>query len=43
MKINGDILTEEDKERFYEIFGDIADGVYVEHIMSCWRNSRLRG
>jgi radical SAM protein with 4Fe4S-binding SPASM domain len=23
-------------ERFYETFGDIADGVFVEHVMSCW-------
>lgn len=43
VKINGDILTEEDKERFYEIFGDIADGVYVEHIMSCWPEFEIKG
>ncbi|MDH4128866.1 MAG: radical SAM protein [Spirochaetota bacterium] len=36
IKINGDILSEEDKQQFYSIFGDIADGVYIEHIMSCW-------
>lgn len=43
VKINGDILTEEDKERFYEIFGDIADGVYVEHVMSCWPEFEIKG
>ena len=36
IKINGDTISEEDKKRFYEIFGNIADGVYIEHIMSCW-------
>ena len=43
VKINGDVLSEEDKKRFYEIFGDIADGVYIEHIMSCWPEFELRG
>ena len=43
VKINGDILSEEDKKRFYEIFGDIADGVYIEHIMSCWPEFKLKG
>jgi MoaA/NifB/PqqE/SkfB family radical SAM enzyme len=41
IKINGDILTEDDKPKFYEIFGDIADGVYIEHIMSCWPEFKL--
>ena len=43
VKINGDILTEDDKRKFYEIFGDIADGVYIEHIMSCWPEFELKG
>ncbi len=43
IKINGDTITEEDKKRFYEIFGDIADGVYIEHIMSCWPEFELKG
>ncbi|MGD9731209.1 MAG: radical SAM/SPASM domain-containing protein [Desulfamplus sp.] len=42
IKINGDILSEEDKKKFYEIFGDIADGVYIEHIMSCWPEFELK-
>lgn len=41
VKINGDILTEDDKNKFYEIFGNIADGVYIEHIMSCWPEFEL--
>jgi len=36
IKINGDTISDNDKKKFYEIFGDIADGVYIEHIMSCW-------
>jgi len=43
VKINGDILSEDDKKKFYEIFGDIADGVYIEHIMSCWPEYKLKG
>ena len=42
VKINGDILSEADKQRFYGIFGDIADGVYIEHIMSCWPEFELK-
>lgn len=43
VKINGDILSEGDKKKFYEIFGDIADGVYIEHIMACWPGFELKG
>ena len=43
IKINGDTISEEDKNKFYEIFGDIADGVYIEHIMSCWPEFELKG
>lgn len=41
IKINGDIISREDQEKFMEIFGEIADGVYVEHIMSCWPDFNL--
>jgi MoaA/NifB/PqqE/SkfB family radical SAM enzyme len=43
IKINGDALEEDDKKKFYEIFGNIADGVYIEHIMSCWPEFELNG
>lgn len=43
VKINGDTLTEADKKEFYMIFGDIADGVYIESIMSCWPEFELNG
>ena len=42
IKINGDILSENDKELFYKIFGNIADGVFIEHIMSCWPEFELK-
>lgn len=42
VKINGDTLSEDDKKLFIETFKDIADGVYIEHIMSCWPEFELR-
>jgi len=36
VKINGDVISENDRRKFLETFGDIADGVFIEHIMSCW-------
>lgn len=42
VKINGDTLSEENKKFFIETFKDIADGVYIEHIMSCWPEFELR-
>jgi radical SAM protein with 4Fe4S-binding SPASM domain len=36
VKINGDILTKEEKQQFYDIFGDITDGLFIESIMDCW-------
>ena len=42
VKINGDLLDDGQEKLFYETFGDIADGVFVEHIMSCWPQYELR-
>lgn len=36
VKTNGDILTEEQKQQFYDTFGDITDGIFIESIMDCW-------
>lgn len=36
VKINGDILTEKEKQKFLEDFGDITDGIFIESIMDCW-------
>lgn len=36
VKIPGDILSEGDKRRFFETFGNIADRVFIEHFAPCW-------
>lgn len=36
IKINGDILTEEQKQQFYDTFGNITDGIFVEHAIDYW-------
>jgi MoaA/NifB/PqqE/SkfB family radical SAM enzyme len=42
IKINGDILSEVERNRFIDIFGDIADRINIEHVMSCWPEFELR-
>lgn len=36
IKINGDILTPEQEETFYKTFGNITDGISVEHTIEYW-------
>ena len=36
IKINGDTITETQKQEFLDTFGNIADGVFIESIMDCW-------
>lgn len=36
IKINGDILTAEEEELFYKTFGNITDGISVEHAIDYW-------
>ena len=36
VKINGDILTESERQKFLDDFGDITDGIFIESIMDCW-------
>ncbi|MDR2349342.1 MAG: radical SAM protein, partial [Deltaproteobacteria bacterium] len=36
VKINGDILTDAEKQHFFDTFGDITDGIYVEHAIDYW-------
>jgi len=36
VKINGDILTEAQRQEFYNTFGDITDGIFIESVMDCW-------
>jgi MoaA/NifB/PqqE/SkfB family radical SAM enzyme len=43
IKTNGDLIPKEDHQKFYDIFGDIADGVFIEHTMSCWIDFDMKG
>lgn len=43
VKINGDILSPEEKQIFLDQFGDYTDKIHIEHIMSCWPGFELRG
>lgn len=36
IKINGDYLTEDDKNKFYETFGDYCDKIFIERTVNCW-------
>lgn len=36
IKIAGDFLSEEDKARFFETFGDYCDRISMEHVAPCW-------
>jgi len=36
IKINGDTITEEQKQEFISTFENIADGIFIESIMDCW-------
>ncbi|KIR03742.1 Radical SAM domain protein [Lachnospiraceae bacterium TWA4] len=36
IKINGDILNSEQEEEFYQVFGNITDGINVEHTIEYW-------
>ena len=42
IKICGDFLSEEDKRKFYEIFGDICDSIFIEHTMNCWHGFDMK-
>lgn len=36
IKINGDVLTPEQEQTFYDTFGDICDGISVERTIDYW-------
>lgn len=36
IKIAGDFLSEEDKVRFFDTFGDYADRIFIENVAPCW-------
>ncbi|MCP9775682.1 radical SAM/SPASM domain-containing protein [Cyanobium sp. WAJ14-Wanaka] len=42
VKINGDGLNDYQKKEFIDTFGPIADGIWIESVMSCWPEFELR-
>lgn len=36
IKIAGDDLSEEEKQRFYDTFGNYADRIFIENVAPCW-------
>jgi len=36
IKIAGDFLTKEEKNRFFDTFGNYADRIFIENIAPCW-------
>jgi MoaA/NifB/PqqE/SkfB family radical SAM enzyme len=36
IKMVGDNLTTKEHARFYEIFGNISDRIFIEHVAPCW-------
>ncbi|MEA2019847.1 MAG: radical SAM/SPASM domain-containing protein [Campylobacterota bacterium] len=42
VKINGDSLSEDEKQLFLDIFGNYCDRIYIEHVMSCWPEFEIK-
>lgn len=38
VKINGDFLSDNEKDQFNKIFSGISDGHAIEHTMNCWKD-----
>lgn len=38
VKIPGDFLPAKERQRFFDIFGDIADRMFIENVAPCWPN-----
>lgn len=36
IKIAGDFLSEEERSRFFDTFGDYADRIFIENVAPCW-------
>lgn len=43
IKVNGDVISQEDLGVFFDTFGDICDGIFVEHAMNCWSGFGMDG
>jgi len=42
VKINGDALSQDQKDEFVATFGPISDGIWIESVMACWPEFELR-
>jgi len=42
IKIVGDNLSSAEQERFFTVFGDIADRIFIEHIAPCWPTFEMK-
>lgn len=38
VKVVGDYLSEEQRQKFFDAFGDICDRIFVENLAPCWPN-----
>lgn len=38
IKTTGDFLSEDDRKKFYDIFGDYCDRIFIENAAPCWNN-----
>jgi len=36
IKIAGDYLSEEERQKFYALFGDFSDRIFIENVSPCW-------
>jgi len=41
IKVNGDSLSDSDKQLFYDTFTPISDGCFIEHTMQCWSDTEI--
>lgn len=42
IKIAGDFLSEEEKYKFYNVFGNYADRIFIENVAPCWPEFDVR-
>lgn len=42
VKINGDYLNDNEKQKFTDTFTSISDGCSIEHTMNCWRDFEFK-
>lgn len=43
IKINEDIISNINRNKFFDIFGPISDGIGGEHVMECWPHFKADG